>query len=169
MRNPLPVREIRKILGDQGFLRLYGQDTFVYISDVPRRTSADIIISMRQSLRKHGFTTQVDASQLLLIDLQPSRWKALLNTFQKAKTAPFPRDETLHPVYALARLLELHPSDCTRQPTDMIRAVFKQYAVKGGLPKLAPRLHARCAEKLRRGEPLPSVLAKVLYVWLAEN
>jgi hypothetical protein len=169
MRDPLPVREIREILGDKGFLRLYGQDTFLFVSDLPRRVSPDALAAAGKSLRECGFIAQVDLHKLLLIDMQPARWKALLESFQAAEATPFPQDETLHRVYALARLLMRHPSDFARQPMDMIRAAMKQYASEEGLPKFAPQLHARCAEKLRRGDALPSALAKVLFAWLGEH
>lgn len=169
MRNPLPVREIREILGDQGFLRLYGQDQFLYISDAPRMVSGDTLTRMQNTMRERGFIVQTDPSDLLLIDLRPERWEALLNTFQSAAAAAFPQDERLIGVYALARLVSRHPSDFARQPMDMIRSVLKQYGIKDGLPTLAPKLYTRCAEKLRRGEPLPSALANALSTWLYEQ
>jgi hypothetical protein len=72
-------------------------------------------------------------------------------------------------VYAFMRLLKRHPSDFDWQPMDMIRAVFKRYHGKDGLPALAPGLLSRCAERLRRNAPLPSALADVLYSWLTEQ
>lgn len=169
MKNPLPVQEIRELLGEKGFLRLYGPEPFLYISDAPRRVSADALLSMRQSLREHGFETQVEPKNLLLIDLQPTRWKTLLDSFEPAGELSFPQDETLHGVYALARLFKRHPSEFSKQPMEMIRVVLKRYAEKGGLQALAPQLTARCAEKLRCGQSLPSALADVLYVWLSEQ
>jgi len=169
MSNPLPVREIRGIIGDKGFLRLYGQDTFLYVSDLPRRVPADALVSIRQSLHDHGFLGRINSAGLLLIDLRPARWEAFLDAFPSAGETPFPHNESLHGVYALARLLSRHPSEFALQPADMVRAVLKRYAVKDELAKLAPRLHASCAERLRRGQPLPSALAKVLFFWLGEQ
>ena len=169
MSDPLPVQEIRDIIGDHGFLRLYGQDTFLFVSDLPRRVSAQELSAIRQSLRERGFETQVDSTNLLLIDLQPERWQILLNTFQGAKAVPFPRNDALHGVYALARLLGRHPAALAQQPMELLRAAFKRYNGKDGLPKLAPSLQARCAQLLRQGKPLPSALQNVLYVWLAKQ
>ena len=169
MSNPLPVQEIRDIIGDHGFLRLYGQDAFLFVSDLPRRVSDIKLSGIRQSLRECGFETRVDTAGLLLIDLRLERWQALLNTFQSAAAVHFPPNDALHGVYALARLLERHPAAFEQQPMELVRAVFKRYGVKNGLPRLAPLLHARCALRLRQGKPLPSALKNVLYVWLAKQ
>jgi hypothetical protein len=166
MKNPLPTEEIRELLGDRGFLRLYGQDTHYFISDIPRRVAGDELAPVLQALIGGGFTGTPDPGGLLLIDMQPERWKALLKPFRAAGPAAFPQDETLHGVYALARLLWRHPAAFELQPMDMLRAALKRYAEKDGLKMLAPRLHARCAELLRQGKPLPSALAGVLTVWL---
>ena len=168
MRNPLPVQEIREVLGEKGFLRLYGQDTFLYVSDIPRRASAQALVSICQSFQERGFVTQVDSKNLLLIDLQPMQWNALLHSFGSAKQTTIPQNETLHGVYALARLLMRHPADLQEQPMEMIRAVFKQYSNEGKLQILAPVLHALCAKKLRNGQALPAALAQVLFTWLSQ-
>lgn len=169
MRNPLPTEEIRELLKDRGFLRLYGQDTHLFVSDMPRRVSQDEFSFVRQALAEHGFTAATTPGGLLLIDLQPARWKAMLESFRPTGPVPFPQDETLHGIYALSRLLSRHPAALKRQPMDMLRAALKRYAEKDGLAQLAPRLHARCAELLREGKPLPSALTNVLYIWLTER
>ncbi len=169
MRNPLPVGEIRKLLGERGFLRLYGHDTYLFVSDIPRRVSQDELSLVRHALSANGFLETLDPSGLLLIDLRPARWKALLERFQSVKPASFPQDETLHGVYALAKLLSRHPAALELQPMDMLRAALKRYTDKDGLKILAPELHARCAQLLRQGKALPSALENVFYVWLTEQ
>ena len=169
MRDPLPAEELRTIIGQNGFLRLYGQDQFLYVSDAPRRVSPETMARMRDTMREAGFAVETDPSSLLLIDLQPCRWKALLSSFPNAGAAAFPDDDRLLDVYAFMRLLRRHPSDSDRQPMEMIRAVLKRYCGPDGLPALAPGLLSRCAEKRRQNAPLPSALANVLYSWLTEQ
>ncbi|MFH1512255.1 MAG: hypothetical protein ABIG45_02755 [Bacillota bacterium] len=168
MRNPLPAQELRRILGKQGFLRLYGQDQTLYVSDAPRRVPKETLERIQHTMREHGFAAETDSANLLCIDLQPARWKELLYSFPHLGGVPFPDDERLHVVYALARLLSRHPAEFELQPMELIRAALKQYGRKDGLIALAPQMLARCAEKLRRGEPLPSGLSHVLDTWLSE-
>jgi hypothetical protein len=169
MNAPLPGRELREILGGRAFLRLYGPDTFVFVSDAPRRVTAEELAQIRHSMREKGFDTQESESGLLLIDLQSSRWDGLLNAFPRAGKLPLPKDDRLAQLFALHRLLRLHPSAFQNQPMEPVRAVMKQFGRKDGLPALAPRLLEQCAQRLRRNEPLPSALADVLAYWLLEQ
>ncbi|HPJ02267.1 MAG TPA: hypothetical protein PKU80_05460 [Candidatus Limiplasma sp.] len=169
MNSPLPAAEIRELLGDSGFLRLYGQNTHLFVSDTPRRVSQDRLACVQHALLAHGFTATVAANSLLLIDLQPARWKALLDMFMLEEPVPFPLDETLHGVYALFRFLQRHPAAFEQQPMDMLRAALKRYAQKDGLTKLAPQLHAKCAQRLRQGQALPYALEKVLGAWITDQ
>ncbi len=170
MRHPLPTREVQAILGsNNGFLRLYGQDDFVYISDAPRRAASETIRDMQKTMREQGFVSHIDESNLLLIDLEPIRWRMLLEVFPRFGVEPFPQDDRWLEVYALARLLARHPSPIDRQPMEPVRAVLKRYDRKNSLPALMPQLISQCAERLRRKLPLPSVLADVLYTWLKEQ
>ena len=169
MNAPLPGRELREILGGRAFLRLYGPDTFLYVSDAPRRVPAGDLERIRLTMREKGFDTQINPSGLLLIDLQPSRWERLLRAFPRAGALPLPGDDRLAQLYALTRLLRLHPAAFQNQPMEPIRAVMKQFGRKGGLPALAARLMEQCAQRLRRSEPLPSALADVLAFWLMEQ
>ena len=169
MNNPLPVRELQELLGDSGFLRLYGPDQCLFVSDAPRRISGEVLAHLRERLTAQGFTAHINASGLLLIDLQPGRWERLLRSFPHSEALRIPSDDGLLPVYALARLLIRHPATLENQPMDMIRAALKQYAKKDGLPVLSPRQLKQCARKLRGREPLPSALADVLGSWLTEQ
>ena len=166
MSTPLPAEEIRTLLGENGFLRLYGQDTHLFVSDIPRRVSRDALIGIRQALLQHGFTATADLSDLLLIDMQPERWKTLLSTFTPQQPVVFPRDEALHGVYALLRLLHLHPAGFEHQPLPLLRSVLKRYTDRDELIRLVPKLHAQCAQRLRQGKPLPSALENVFHVWI---
>ena len=168
MTNPLPVQEIRAILQDQAFVRLYGQDTFLYISDAPRRMPGDTLIRILQAMDSRDWIAEIDSSNLLLIDLKPGRWKALLDSFPYTDLVPIPQNEALHGVYALARLLAKHPSPFEAQPMEWIRGAMKRLAVKGGLQEYALQLHTACAAMLRSKKPLPSALANVFNAWLAE-
>lgn len=169
MKNPLPAEELRNMLGSNGFLRLYGQDQFLYVSDAPRRVSRETLARLQYTMRETGFTAETGPSDLLLIDLQPSRWERLLRSFSHAEAALFPGDGRLLDVYALMRLLMRHPSAFELQPMDPVRAVMKRYTQRDGLPALAPLLIAQCAERLRRKAPLPTALADVLYSWILEQ
>lgn len=169
MITPLPAGEIRTLLGDRGFLRLYGQDTHLFISDIPRRVSRDAFDGIRQALLQHGFSITADPSDLLLIDLQPERWKTLLSTFTPRHPLAFPQDDALHGVYALRRLLHLHPAALEQQPMNLVRSVLKRYTERDELLGLIPQLHAQCAQRLRQGEALPSVLENVFHVWLLQQ
>ena len=170
MTHPLPTGEVQAILGrDNGFLRLYGQDSFLYISDAPRRVASGRLHTMQKAMREQGFVTQITENNLLLIDLQPIRWRMLLAAFPRFGIEPFPQDDRLLAVYALARLLSRHPSPLEQQPMEPVRAVLKRYGQTDSLPAIAPRLIGLCAERLRRKQPLPSALADVLYTWLEEQ
>ena len=169
MNTPLPARELQDMLGGRAFLRLYGPDTFVYVSDAPRRVTPDDLARIRVSMREKGFETQTGESGLLLIDLQPSRWERLLSAFPHAVTPPFPNDDRLLRPYALLRLLQLHPAAWEDQPMELIRAAVKHLGRKNGFAVLAPRLLEQCAQRLRRKEPLPSALADVLAYWISEQ
>jgi len=169
MRNPLPVQELQEILGTNGFLHLYGQDQVLFVSDAPRRISQEALARIRRTMTAQGFTAQISPSNLLLIDLQPGRWERLLCSFPHAEAVSVPADDRWLDVYALARLLMRHPSALENQPMEMIRAVFKRYARKDGLPVLTPLLLSQCAQKIRCREPLPSALADILVFWLTEQ
>ena len=169
MRNPLPVQELRDILGENGFLRLYGTDDAIFISDVPRRVNAEVLTHIRHMMQEQGFTVQITTGNLLLMDLSQARWEQLLSSFQNAKPIPFPDDDRLTDVYTLIRLLMRHPSALQEQPKELIRAALKRYPEKDGFPKLAPLLLEQCAIRLRHHAPLPSALADVMYTWLMEQ
>ena len=169
MKNPLPAQELREILAGKGFLRLYGQDSFVYVSDVARRVSAGELKSIMETMRERGFSLQISHAGLLLIDLLPERWEALFRSFQPVEPAPFPTVDLQIDVYALARLLGRHPSPFSRQPMELVRAMLKRFHGASGLPALARGMLGQCAQRLRRGEPLPSALADGLTVWLADQ
>ena len=170
MKRPLPTRELQAILGrNNGFLRLYGQDSFLYISDAPRKAASETLQILQNTMRERGFVSQISENNLLLIDLQPIRWRMLLSTFPCFGVEPFPRDDRLLAVYALARLLSRHPSPLEIQPLEPVRAVLKRYDQPNTLPALVPRLISQCAERLRRKQPLPSALADVLFTWLKEQ
>jgi len=145
------------------------QEDSLYISDAPRRVASDTLIQFHKTMQEQGFSTQINPQNLLLIDLQPIRWRMLLGTFPHFGVEPFPQEDRLLDVYALARLLTRHPSPFEQQPLPFIRAVLKRYDRIDSLPALAPLLHSRCAERLRRNQPLPSALADVLYTWLEEQ
>lgn len=169
MTDPLPVREIREIIGDKAFVRLYGQDTFLYISDAPRRMGGEELHRIIKLLHEGGWITRVDSSGLLLIDLAPARWEALLGSFPVALPVAFPQNEALHGVYALARLLQKHPAGFAVQPMEWIRGAMKRLTVKGGLIAYAPQMQEACAALLRLGQPLPSALENVFNAWLTEQ
>jgi hypothetical protein len=121
---------------------------------------------IRQSMEARGFVTQLNPSGLLLIDLHPSRWEALLRAYETAGAAPFPSGGARTDVYELARLLALHPAPFSVQPLNPIRAAVKSIGGKGGRERAATALLKQCAERLRRKAPLPSALADILRAWL---
>lgn len=169
MKSPLPTQEVQAILGKYGFVRLYGQEEFLYISDAPRRVASETILLIQKTMQEQGFTTAIGETNLLLIDLQPDRWETLFNAFPHTESFSMPEEERLLGVYALARLLARHPAPLNRQPMVPFRAVLKRYDAADGLPALAPRLQEQCAQWLRQSMPLPAALADVLFTWLQEQ
>lgn len=169
MINPLPTLELKEILAGKGFLRLYGQDSTVFVSDIPRKASADELKSVVETMRERNFYPLINPAGLLLIDLQLERWEALLRSFQPAGTETFPVCDSQIDVYALARLLRLHPSPPERQPMEFVRAALKRFHDADGLAELARGMLKQCSRRLRRGEPLPSALADALDVWLEDQ
>ena len=79
-----------------------------------------------------------------------------------------PRDEALHPAYALSRLLLLHPAPVERQPMAQVREVAKLAAgAPGPLLAAVPALAGEAARRLRMGMPLAEGAGRVLADWIA--
>ena len=100
------------------------------------------------------------------LDWTAEAWRSRLEGLP-AQPPPLPANEELHPAYALCRLLLMHPAPLERQPMEMVRRVLKLTAQDGALKRAIPALHGLCAQRLRRGEALPSAAGGILAAWLA--
>ena len=151
--------------GGKCFVRICSDDGALWISDVPR-LGIDLP-ALRERLERRGLAVLPDASRALCrLDWTAEAWRSRLEGLP-AQPPPLPANEELHPAYALCRLLLMHPAPLERQPMEMVRRVLKLTAQDGALKRAIPALHGLCAQRLRRGEALPSAAGGILAAWLA--
>lgn len=153
---------VRQIIGGSVFVRLAEGNDALLVSDAPRRMVAGALQEAIDRLQAEHYVAWVTARNLLAIDWDEKRWRAFCERRQTCETLTIPSDETQHALYALARLLTVHPAPCNEQPLTLLRALVKAATRKDGLLKIAPAMLATCAVRLRRRETLPSAAA-----WLA--
>jgi len=194
-----PLREECRALlslpGKPFFLRRCFGDGFLFVSDLPRRVSHEALMPVLLSLKSSGFAgIFVPNEALLYVDATLALYEALLGDLPGAPDAlSLPRDDALYPVYALCRLLLLHPTPLHQQPLGPLRWALKWAqaeldftppapgpgplkaspsaggveATSARLPVQISRLHQQCAARLRLRQPLPCAAGQVLASWLA--
>lgn len=169
MKALLPQQEVRVLLGSGCFVRRAASDDALFVSDAPRLFLPDARAIAEQRLVLAGFCVWQTERGLWAIDLDESRWLALVSSLACRVPVGLPSDARLHGVFALARLLWAHPCEWSRQPREPLRALLKCFDQPEKLIRLAPELLELCAGRLRKGIPLPAAGAKWLFDWLAES
>lgn len=157
---------IRGAAGAPCFVRLCMDHSALWVSDLPRRT--DRLAPALSALVALGIRCDTDpATGLWRLDWTAEGWRERLERLPDCLPA-LPRDEALHPAYALCRLLLLHPAPVERQPMAQVREVVKLAAgAPGPLLAAVPALTGEAARCLRMGLPLAEGAGRVLADWIA--
>ena len=169
MKSPLSKAEISSVLGEGAFVRLAAQDDALFVSDAPRLLPADRLIVAQNALSRLGYQSWINSRGLLALDWDEARWRAFTEKCAITKPALLPADQSLENVYALARLLAVHPAPLEKQPKPLLRALLKRYHQPAGMIEYAPAALSACARQLRTHEPLPYAGAGILFAWLRER
>ena len=148
------------------FVRLCMDHGALWVSDLPRCT--DRLTPATAALDALGISCRTDpATGLWRLDWTAVGWRERLDRLPDRPPA-LPRDEALHPAYALCRLLLLHPAPVERQPMVQVREVAKLAAgAPGPLLAAVPALAGEAARRLRMGMPLAEGAGRVLADWIA--
>ncbi len=157
---------IRGAAGAPCFVRLCMDHGALWVSDLPRRT--DRLAPALSALVALGIRCDTDpATGLWRLDWTAEGWRERLERLPDCLPA-LPRDEALHPAYALCRLLLLHPAPVERQPMAQVREMAKLAAgAPGPLLAAVPALTGEAARCLRMGLPLAEGAGRVLADWIA--
>ena len=157
-------QELFNCLQEFGFVRRSRTDDAVFISDAPRRNEAEPLLSVAQRLTKMGYIITQTDHRLWKINLDDKRFQALFPHISDEKDRPFPVDFSASlTIYELACLLSAHPVAWEQQPKPMLCRIIKHADSATEMNQMAPILLGECAERLRRGEPLPSEAAGLLF------
>lgn len=156
---------IRGAAGAPCFVRLCMDHGALWVSDLPRRT--DRLAPALSALVALGIRCDTDpATGLWRLDWTAEGWRERLERLPDCLPA-LPRDEALHPAYALCRLLLLHPAPVERQPMAQVREMAKLAAgAPGPLLAAVPALTGEAARCLRMGLPLAEGAGRVLADWI---
>ena len=157
---------IRGAAGAPCFVRLCMDHSALWVSDLPRRT--DRLAPALSALVALGIRCDTDPTTgLWRLDWTAEGWRERLERLPDCLPA-LPRDEALHPAYALCRLLLLHPAPVERQPMAQVREMAKLAAgAPGPLLAAVPALTGEAARCLRMGLPLAEGAGRVLADWIA--
>ena len=157
---------IRGAAGAPCFVRLCMDHSALWVSDLPRRT--DRLAPALSALVALGIRCDTDPTTgLWRLDWTAEGWRERLERLPDCLPA-LPRDEALHPAYALCRLLLLHPAPVERQPMAQVREMAKLTAgAPGPLLAAVPALTGEAARCLRMGLPLAEGAGRVLADWIA--
>lgn len=157
---------LREATGASCFVRLCMDHGALWVSDLPRRT--DRLAPALEALEALGIKNEPDPETgLWRLDWTAESWRERLDRLPDRPPA-LPRDEALHPAFALCRLLLLHPAPVERQPMAQVREVAKLAAgAPGPLLAAVPALAGEAARRLRMGMPLAEGAGRVLADWIA--
>lgn len=155
----------REATGAPCFVRLCTDHGALWVSDLPRRTER--LTPATAALDALGISCRTDpATSLWRLDWTAEGWRERLDRLPD-RTPALPRDEALHPAYALCRLLLLHPAPVERQPLEQVREIVKLAAgAPGPLLAAVPMLTGEAARRLRMGLPLAEGGGRVLADWI---
>lgn len=156
---------IRGAAGAPCFVRLCMDHGALWVSDLPRRTNR--LAPALSALVALGIRCDTDPTTgLWRLDWTAEGWRERLERLPDCLPA-LPRDEALHPAYALCRLLLLHPAPVERQPMAQVREMAKLAAgAPGPLLAAVPALTGEAARCLRMGLPLAEGAGRVLADWI---
>ena len=165
--NPLlPQSELMSLMGNERFVRRANDDDVFWVSDTPRREPEEACHNLEKRLFAQGFTVATTDTALWRIDLTEDRWGVMLDHVAPMLPVALPQMEKYMPVYALSRLLYAHPCTWQEQPKSLLRAILKWLDQPETLLRSIPSLQEACAERLRKGQPLPYVGCGMLSAWL---
>lgn len=149
------------------FLRLSRDDRALWVTDFPIRQKETA--EAEEALRMMDVEWEPDgASGLWRLNWTPAGWRRALAPLPK-EPPPLPSEETLHPAYALCRLLLCHPAPLEVQPMERLCQMAK--AAQGpmeALTRMLPAFHSDAAKRLRMGQPLPFDAGRILAARIAE-
>ena len=158
-------QRLYSLLNEQArcFVRVCDGSHALWVSDFPRRCAetADTV----EMLRQNGFAVQEDG-QLWLIDRTEEGWQKMLH--ELPKTLPqMPNEQCLHEVYALCRLLLVHPSERQAEHMPALRTAVKLTAgQKAPVSKDIRKLYEEAAVQLRQGKTVAYDAGRILAAWL---
>lgn len=164
-------RRLRAAAGADCFIRRSRGDDALWASDLPRRLrDAEALRDAERRMNEAGALCRTDERACLwYIDLCGEKYAKLVGALP-TEPPPIPRDDGLHAVYALCRLLLCHPAPLSEQPLAPLRAVLKRFDLpRAQMTALAPELHGTCAERLRKHQALPSAAGGALALWLSRE
>lgn len=155
----------REATGAPCFVRLCTDHGALWVSDLPRRTER--LTPATAALDALGISCRTDpATSLWRLDWTAEGWRERLDRLPD-RTPALPRDEALHPAYALCRLLMMHPAPVERQPLEQVREIVKlATGAPGPLLAAVPMLTGEAARRLRMGLPLAEGGGRVLADWI---
>ena len=152
------------LLSQQGqcFVRLCGDDSALWVSDLPRRANCDGLV---EKLRNEGFEVRI-ADGLLYADWTEKNRQKYLSALPTELPA-LPLRPELHEAYALCRLLLLHPSEEKNRHMPMLRQMVKlTLRQPSDLFRAVRRMHEETAVSIRNGHAAASDAGRVLADWL---
>ena len=151
--------------GSRCFVRVYDQESALWVSDLPRRI-ADCAETQKR-LNEEGFSVRLDEkSRLWYIDWTEEHWQALLAGLPRELPA-LPADEAYHEAYALCRLCLLHPSEWEVGHLSVLRKTLKLIESQPGQRQKAVRsLQEETAVRLREGKTIAHAAGRILAAWL---
>lgn len=145
------------------FLRACATSDALWVTDLGRRMPDAALAA--EALEPLGIVVNPDEkTRLWKLDWTAARYQTLGDQLPR-DLPPFPGDPALEEVYALCRLLLLHPAPFPEQPLEPVREILKLERAAAALPVIR-RVHGDCAAALRRGEPLPFLAGGLLCRWL---
>lgn len=150
------------------FLRVCDDDGALWVSDFPRKHENHQALT--GMLSEAGFSVRTDNQSLLwYVDWTHERWQELMQRLPERLPA-FPENEQYHELYALCRLLMLHPAPVEKEHLPMLRRILKLTAERPqSLLKSARRLHEETACRLRKKQTAAYAAGRLLSAWLDEH
>ncbi len=147
------------------FVRRADDDGYLLCSDAPRRL-ADPAGAL--PLFAQAGLILCEKNGLWFFDVPAIKYGQLA-AFLPDRAPEWPRDEKYLDVFALCRMLLLHPGPVSRQPLGFVRLTLK--AVEAGehqVLSLGESMPPRLSLLLRKKQPLPALAGGVLSYWLCD-
>ena len=153
--------------GARCFVRVCDDDCALWVSDLPRKYEA--CQSLIPALEEAGFLVMPDEqSRLWYIDRTKKRWLEMLEELPSELPA-LPEKDEWHEVYALCRLLLLHPARMENDHLPLIRRAFKLKAGNGSAARSVRSMREKTALSIRCGRTSAYAAGRVLAAWLLEH